>query len=262
MRRADAAARATPGPRPPVPLRRRMAAGRALPLLATVLLTAILAIAVPERTAHAQTQSPATGTEPLALVGQHRTTRTGYVSVIAARWAETRLPTLPVNLVTGDLDYADDYLFSAGLGVVLVPDFEIPATVLTPALGGFSVEAEGMLAFHTSLSSHTEFAGALVLRTPEIAVPGDLASVNFAVGNGLSYAFSDPDYEKGVDGVRGVDTVRLQYFISLESELTFAALPNIHFVARVHHRSGIYGLISPPKTGSNYIGLGVRFDLQ
>jgi hypothetical protein len=35
-----------------------------------------------------------------------------------------------------------------------------------------------------------------------------------------------------------------------------------HFslVTRVHHRSGAYGLIAPPRVGSNFLALGVNLD--
>jgi hypothetical protein len=45
-----------------------------------------------------------------------------------------------------------------------------------------------------------------------------------------------------------------------EVELTHEWLKNWHFVLNVHHRSGIWGVIAPQKTGANYIGGGIRFD--
>ncbi|WP_337174990.1 hypothetical protein [Paludisphaera sp.] len=31
---------------------------------------------------------------------------------------------------------------------------------------------------------------------------------------------------------------------------------------RLHHRSGVFGLIAPKKSGSNFIGVGIRIDLR
>jgi hypothetical protein len=49
--------------------------------------------------------------------------------------------------------------------------------------------------------------------------------------------------------------------MGLETEFTHESTPNAHFFLKLHHRSGIYGLISPRKTGSNYIGAGLRWDI-
>ncbi|EBW2381250.1 hypothetical protein DAR30_24855, partial [Salmonella enterica subsp. enterica serovar Enteritidis] len=106
-----------------------------------------------------------------------------------------------------------------------------------------------------------EAAAALVLRSPEWHIFGPL-STNVAIGNGFSYAFSDPKFEYGRHLVRGEDTVRFQYHISLENEWTHKDLPNVHLVGMLHHRSGMYGVVSPSKTGSNYIGAALRFDIQ
>ena len=50
--------------------------------------------------------------------------------------------------------------------------------------------------------------------------------------------------------------------MGFEAEFTHASQPNIHLVAKLHHRSGVYGLVSPRHTGSNFIGGGVRFDIR
>ena len=53
-------------------------------------------------------------------------------------------------------------------------------------------------------------------------------------------------------------TYRLQFHIAIEAELMQEAVPGWSLVGRIHHRSGAYGVLSPERTGSNFLGLGLR----
>jgi hypothetical protein len=81
-----------------------------------------------------------------------------------------------------------------------------------------------------------------------------------AAGFGFSQALKKPKYEKGSEGIRGVHTRKFQFHILGELEFTSADAPDWHMVLRLQHRSGIWGVISPRRTGSNYLGLGIRKD--
>jgi hypothetical protein len=100
----------------------------------------------------------------------------------------------------------------------------------------------------------------MMLRTRDY----DLASagtINLGWANGFSYALSPPAHEYGTNLVRGEDTVPFQYYMGFEAEFAHTSWEWLRVFARLHHRSGIYGVISPSKTGSNILGLGVRFTL-
>ena len=204
--------------------------------------------------AGAAAQTPQADNEP------HRQ-RVWYASLIGAQWGEVRLPQFPIKAVTGDIPFRQSYLAAAGIGRVIVPRFDIPIPFTGVGLVGNSLEIEGQVVRHFGLQEHWEGTAALVLRTGELRLWGG-ASLNIGWANGLSYAFSDPKYEFGPGGVRGVDSRRLQYYMGLEAEFTLSQLPNVHLLAKLHHRSGIYGVISPRRTGSNFIGGGLRVDLM
>lgn len=87
---------------------------------------------------------------------------------------------------------------------------------------------------------------------------GSLAAVNLGWANGVSYALEATAYEFGRDLVRGENTVQLQYYMGFEPEYAHHSWTHLSLFTRLHHRSGIYGVISPSKTGSNIIGLGAR----
>ena len=184
--------------------------------------------------------------------------RLWHVSVFTSVWAETNLPEIPYNIVTGKLHFENAWFTSLAASRVLVPDFSIP----TPFGGSFEgnrLELEGQIVKHWGKQKHVELTGALVWRTGDWHFTENLG-VNFAIGEGISYALHRPRFEKGRSGRRGDHSFRLQNHIMMELEFSYAAMPDWHFVTRIHHRSGMYGLVSPHKTGSNYFGVGIRRD--
>lgn len=185
--------------------------------------------------------------------------RDGFGSLYASKWADTSLPAFPVKLVTGDLGFEDPYFVAVGINRVLVRDFTIGIPLSGIALRRNSLEFEGQLVRHFGGQDHVEATAAIVARSGEVGLFSG-TSVNFALANGLSYAFSRPDFERGRGGVRGEGSRHLQYYLGVEAEFTPSRASRLHLVAKLHHRSGIYGLISPRRTGSNFFGGGVRFD--
>lgn len=178
------------------------------------------------------------------------------LSIFGGVWTNSRLPTFPANLVTGKLTFRDSQMVGL-IASYPVMNFSIPLPGRY-RLDGFTIEAEGSLYKHFGLQDHAEANAALVIRTGQIRLPGDLF-MNFAFGNGLSYAFSDAGLEIGRLGVPGINTYKLQYHMSFETAFSMKSAPNLSLFFRLHHRSGIYGVISPPKSGSNFIGGGVRW---
>lgn len=181
------------------------------------------------------------------------------IGVYSGQWADTRLPYLPYNIATGRLTFSESYLTSIIVSQrLLTRDFLIPGTEI--GLSDAQVELEGTASFHRGLQTHQEATLAVMLRTRDFDL-GSFGDVNFGWANGFSYSLSAPSYEYGKNLVRGQDTVKLQYYMGLEAEFAHVSWDRMSVFARLHHRSGIYGLISPSKTGSNILGVGVRLHL-
>jgi len=187
--------------------------------------------------------------------------RDWYFSIYGYEWAEAKLFQVPARAFTGSLPFLDAYLLSLGAGYALLPNFAIPLPGTDASLRGNSIEVEAQIGKHFGLDDTYETDFALLYRTPQIPLFGGL-SINLAAGEGVSYTFTNPQFEFGGTGVRGVDTYRFQNYLAIEAEITHVVATWAHLVARVHHRSGIYGVISPTGTGSNYVGGGLRFDLS
>lgn len=123
-----------------------------------------------------------------------------------------------------------------------------------------SIELEGTASIHSGLQEHSEVTLGVILRSQDMDL-GSFGAVNLGWTNGFSYALEAPAYAFGQDLVRGEDTVWLQYYMGLELDYAHRTLTRLRLFTRLHHRSGIYGVISPSKTGSKIIGLGVRLRL-
>ena len=80
-------------------------------------------------------------------------------------------------------------------------------------------------------------------------------STSFAIAEGVSYVTAIPTLEKKDND----DTKRLLNYLMLEATLASPRYPRLEFVIRIHHRSGAYGLYRAGNTGSNDIGLGMRY---
>jgi hypothetical protein len=152
--------------------------------------------------------------------------------------------------VSGNLSTADSYFAGVGVNYVLKPSFSVPLPFVAEPLRGFSIEVEGRFLKHLGLQNHGEAAFAIMIRSPQIPLPGGF-SMNVAIGEGGSYALSMPKYEGSI-AAEGRDAAGPRHFLNylpIELELTHARWKAAHLVLAVHHRSGIWGVIAPHKTG-------------
>lgn len=83
----------------------------------------------------------------------------------------------------------------------------------------------------------------------------DYLTTSFAFGIGVSYDSGYASVEKNEED----DTKRLLAFLMLESAFSMPSYPNWQLVLRIHHRSGAFGLFRAGNTGTNNVGLGIRY---
>jgi hypothetical protein len=84
-------------------------------------------------------------------------------------------------------------------------------------------------------------------------------TTSLAVGEGISYATSYPSVERHGNKFKQYDNKRLLNYLMLEASFASPRYPRLQFVARIHHRSGAFGLYHAGNSGSNVIGLGIRY---
>lgn len=197
----------------------------------------------------------------IALVGEPAAAQTGerswYATGYASRWANTDILDVPERSITGNLSFKDANFAGIGLGRVLVPSFAVPLPGTDFAFRGNRIELEGQVLRHFGGQDHWEGVLALMFRTGQIPLAGGL-SMNLALGEGFSYASERPRLE----GSFRVEPSRFLNYLAFEIEFSHASWPGVHFVSRIHHRSGVFGFVAPRESGSNFIGAGIRIDLR
>lgn len=179
-------------------------------------------------------------------------TRAWHLSAFGMLWVNENLGDIPARTLSGDVETFDQHFVGLAVARTLVQGLPIGI----PVLGNSRLELEGQFVRHFGLQEYQEAVAAVVWRTPDLDLPAGI-DVNLGFGNGFSYTFEEPVLE----GVRkNRDVQQLLYYLSFELELTHEALPGVHVVPRLHHRSGVFGVVGPSGDGSNYVGLGLRID--
>lgn len=114
-------------------------------------------------------------------------------------------------------------------------------------------EVEGQAVKHYGKQHHWEFNALLFARWHRLPW-NHLLKTSIALGEGLSLATEKPPVE-------GEDHNHSSAFLNnIQFELTFALPrePNWHLVGRIHHRSGIFGLINDVEAASDFAVLGIK----
>lgn len=179
----------------------------------------------------------------------------GEWTLYAGQGIDSDLLGVPKQVLSGDIKWESAYF--TGLG------YATPAPVpawLGQALAfigitqpGGAVEVIGVK--HRGLQHNAEADIAYVLRTGFAAIGP--VRLRLGAGIGLSYAFGNPSYEDGPDD-NPEKRYRLQNFNAYELEGGLQNFPETGLVFRVHHRSGMYGLIAPRHVGSNFLTVAIR----
>ena len=145
--------------------------------------------------------------------------------------------------ILSEKEYVDSYVavFAVGKGLAGYKHY-------------LRLEGEGQVAKHWGEQDHYEFNALLGLRW--LPFPWDrYLDTSFAVGGGLSYATAEPEIEVE----KNDRTARLLGYLMFELAVVVPQQPKWTLFARVHHRSGAYGLFDGVSGGSNVVGAGLRY---
>jgi hypothetical protein len=164
-----------------------------------------------------------------------------FTSIYAGQYSDTALN----EIVRLNTDFEHSHVYVLSLGKELGVYKEV-----------IGYEIEGQAAWHSGMQHHEELNCAFTLRWLPFFWDKYI-DTSFAFGNGLSYATSDPELE-----IREGDekkTNRLLYYILVEMAFSLPRQPQWDLFIRIHHRSSVFGLIDNITTGSNFVGLGMRY---
>jgi len=178
------------------------------------------------------------------------------VAVYAGQGVDHDLGSLPGAIIHGRVNWDPTHFIAVGLGKTAGALGEWSDRLRSTPLAGIRYGYEALLVKHRGLQSNAELGAAFLLRSPDLNL-GPLAA-NLAAGGGLSYALGTPSYEDGPLN-NPQQRYRLQYLGLWETEWRVRGIDHLSLALRVHHRSGIYGIIAPRHVGSNFLAAGLRY---
>ncbi len=178
------------------------------------------------------------------------------VTVYGGQGVNHNLRKIPVAILSNNLDRDKSYFVGVGLAKTGPKLGRSVDRLQGTPMAELRQDIEVLMLKHHGLQHNAELGAAYLLRTPDLQMGP--VGVNLAAGTGLSYAIGKPTYEDGpkYDLER---RYRLQLLLLFELEWKLRNVDALTLSTRIHHRSGVYGLIAPPHVGSNFITLGLRY---
>lgn len=178
------------------------------------------------------------------------------VSVFAGKGANHNLRELPDKMISGNLDWDKSYFAALGFGKMRGTLGQSTESFRDTPFASVRHGYETVLVKHFGMQNNSEIGAAYMLKTPDLHLLK--LKVNLGAGAGLSYALGYPGYEDGPDN-EPARRYRLQLLALFDLEWGMTGLENLSVITRVHHRSGVYGLIAPRHVGSNFLAIGIRY---
>ena len=174
------------------------------------------------------------------------------VTVFTAQGGDFNLLEFIPKVVSSDLKMDPSYF----VGINYADQANIP--ILTKYLSdkGLKTEVELQLSKHHGMQDNYEAHSAILARSKNFNTI-DFINTNFAFGIGISHAMGTPWYEDTESGSIDGKRYKTQNYLAFEMEMA-TQRSSWSIPIRLHHRSGMYGLIAPEKVGSNFIAVGIR----
>lgn len=179
-----------------------------------------------------------------------------FVTLYHGHGVDADLLGIPKQIFQGDVKWEDSYFEGVGYAQSMpIPELLNQALELV-YLSDSTAMLEGLLIQHRGMQHNVETSFAYMLHTDYLELSG--LRLRVGAGLGLSYAFGTPTYEDGPKD-NPEKRYRFQNYNAYEIESSLAAYPHLALAFRVHHRSGMYGLIAPRHVGSNFLTVGLRY---
>ena len=184
------------------------------------------------------------------LLRSEEIVESNHLSLYIGRYADANLLTIVPKIVTGDLDIKSPTILSVGY----FRDFY--------SFSLFEYSDKVRLGLGGTLSTHSfdnlEITGDISLTLMRFLPENRYVDMDFMVAIGLSYIFGEIDYE---DGPKDNPDKKYHFQNNDIFQLNIYSPRWTRFKTfiRLHHRSGVYGLIAPRHVGSNFLGAGVSW---
>jgi hypothetical protein len=178
------------------------------------------------------------------------------LTLYAGQGVDSNLIDIFPKAVKGDLDWDDTWLYAIGYFQPLATPNLLQSVFDLLRIPNTRHGVEGVLGRHHGLQENWEVDAAWQWRFAGWSV-GPLA-IRPGVGLGFSYALGTPSYEDGPKD-NEEKRYRFQNFNTYELEWSAPDTSRLALTTRIHHRSGMYGIIAPRRVGSNFLTVGLRY---
>jgi hypothetical protein len=178
------------------------------------------------------------------------------LSLYQGQGVDANLINVIPDLLTGDLRFEDTWFTGAGYYHPLKTPRFLQAALQFLHIYDTGTGIELVAVKHYGMQHNGEVDAAYSFRFPSLSLWA--VTVRFGFGFGLSYAFGRPEYEDGTPEEPD-KRYRLQSYGAYELEWGHRDAPRLGLITRIHHRSGVYGIIAPPHVGSNFLAIGLRY---
>ena len=178
------------------------------------------------------------------------------VTVYGGQGVDHNLRNIPEAIVSNNIVWDKSYFSGVGLGKIGPELGQSFGLFRGTPWAKLKQDYELLLVKHRGLQHNAELGAAYLLRSSDLQMGP--VGVNLAAGTGLSYATGNPTYEDGpTDDLNR--RYRLQLLVLFELEWKLRNIDSLTLATRIHHRSGVFGLIAPPHVGSNFLTVGLRY---
>jgi hypothetical protein len=174
------------------------------------------------------------------------------VTVMVGRAVDTDFTDILIEPWT--IDFVDLYVVGAAVSTRLGTVNELTGSDPGGIGDDLTVDFEAGTSYRFGDESMGEVWGALYLRYDGFPW-NDIVYTTIAANTGLSYITKTSEFER--DRSDGQSSQVLHY---LAPEITFADPDNknVELVLKLHHRSGVFGLIDGVSGGSTFVATGIR----
>ena len=158
-----------------------------------------------------------------------------------------------INTLTGKWPYWPEHIQTIEVAHTLAQDNFLRKLVY-PIVGVTEVAGNMTYRVGSNQSNIYEFDPYIIFRWANLPWNRYVVT-SFGFAEGVSYVSSYPAVEKKQND----NNKRFLNYLMFEATFALPNDPQWQILARVHHRSGCFGLYGAGNTGSNDIGLGVRY---
>ncbi len=166
-----------------------------------------------------------------------------FITIYGGRYTDRHLG--EKVLMLKPIYYEDSWLKSLALGKTVIDNSQ-----------HYRIEIESQFAKHVGEQSHYEINFLVAFRLQYFPLL-DNFPFSFAFGSGISYATETPVIEER--SRTNVNASKFLNYLLLEIASAIPGISNWELVGRIHHRSGVFGIYSNVRGGSNVMAAGLRY---